>query len=102
MRLRRVSDRSRPAPSSRVAADVVASPVTLAGAGAATIRAHQLIGGGRELVRRETYAGGERLDEIAHRYLGDPRQWRLLATFNDIDNPLRLLQGRTLRIPLLT
>jgi hypothetical protein len=41
----------------------------------------------------------ERLDEIAHRLYGDCRFWRLIAGFNNIDNPLQLAAGRLLRIP---
>ena len=42
---------------------------------------------------------GERLDEIAHRFYGAARNWRTLAIFNDIANPLRLMPGFVLRIP---
>jgi hypothetical protein len=43
--------------------------------------------------------GGERLDELAARYYGDPSLWRLLAAFNDVADPLRLEAGQVLRIP---
>ena len=42
---------------------------------------------------------GERLDQIAFRVYGNPAFWRLLAVFNDIDNPLHLSPGRPLRMP---
>ncbi|MBW7882848.1 MAG: hypothetical protein H3C34_09450 [Caldilineaceae bacterium] len=42
---------------------------------------------------------GERLDQIAYRYYGDPRYWRLLALFNNLDDPLHIPPGRLLRIP---
>jgi nucleoid-associated protein YgaU len=42
---------------------------------------------------------GERLDQLAFRYYGDAAGWRLLAVFNDIDDPLRLSPGRLLRVP---
>jgi hypothetical protein len=43
--------------------------------------------------------GGERLDLLAYRYYRDPALWRLLAVFNDIDDPLALASGRLLRAP---
>jgi hypothetical protein len=45
---------------------------------------------------------GERLDQIAFRYYGEPALWRLLATFNDISDPFCLSPGRPLRIPPLS
>jgi nucleoid-associated protein YgaU len=45
---------------------------------------------------------GERLDQIAYRYYGDPRYWRLLALANAIDDPLHISPGRLLRIPAVT
>jgi len=44
-------------------------------------------------------ASTERLDELAARYYGDPTLWRLLAAFNDVDDPLRLAPGEVLRVP---
>jgi hypothetical protein len=44
-------------------------------------------------------AFGERLDELAARYYGDPSLWRLLAAFNDVDDPLRMAPGQLLRVP---
>jgi nucleoid-associated protein YgaU len=52
-------------------------------------------------VRVHEIAGGERLDEIAFRYYGDPSLWRLLAGANNLDDPLRLEPFRTIWIPLL-
>jgi len=43
--------------------------------------------------------GGERWDLIAERYLGDSRLWKLLADFNDIDDPSSVRPGQLLRIP---
>jgi hypothetical protein len=43
--------------------------------------------------------GGERWDLIAQRYLGDCRLWKLLADFNQIDDPAALRPGQLLRIP---
>ncbi len=44
-------------------------------------------------------ASGERLDDLAARYYGDPRLWRLLAAVNNVDDPLRIPPGLVLRIP---
>jgi hypothetical protein len=49
--------------------------------------------------RQAQLAVGERLDHLAYHYYRDPAGWRLLAYFNDIDHPLRLATGRTLRVP---
>ncbi len=42
---------------------------------------------------------GERLDQLAYRVYGDPRYWRVLATFNHIADPLHLQPNIPLRIP---
>lgn len=42
---------------------------------------------------------GERLDEIAARYYGDPSWWRVLATLNDLDDPGELEAGSELVVP---
>ena len=42
---------------------------------------------------------GDRLDLIAHRYLGDARLWWIIADYNDIFFPLDLAPGAVLRIP---
>jgi hypothetical protein len=56
------------------------------------IDAHEVVGG--------VSAGqGERLDELARRFYGDPGYWRLLATFNDIDNPHQIGAGTLLQVP---
>ena len=41
----------------------------------------------------------ERLDQVAHRYYGDPAYWRLLAIVNGIDDPLHIPDGTELRVP---
>ncbi|MEY6433756.1 hypothetical protein ABC977_15230 [Thioalkalicoccus limnaeus] len=46
-----------------------------------------------------TTAGGERLDQLAYRYYGDPSLWRLLAWANGLLDPLRLAGGEVLSIP---
>jgi hypothetical protein len=42
---------------------------------------------------------GERLDQLAYLYFGDPALWRLLATINDVADPLHIASGTLLRIP---
>lgn len=51
--------------------------------------AHQFTGG----------AEGERLDQLAARYYGNPSLWRLLATANGIDDPNDISAGAVLRVP---
>jgi hypothetical protein len=58
------------------------------------ISVHEIIGGGEG-----ERASGDRLDEIAAAQYGDPAYWRLLAAFNDLDDPLHLTPGTALRIP---
>jgi Contractile injection system tube protein len=43
-------------------------------------------------------AMGERLDQIAFRYYGDPEKWRVLAWLNDIADPLCLAAGQIVQI----
>jgi nucleoid-associated protein YgaU len=42
---------------------------------------------------------GERLEDIAFLYYGDPSAWRVIAAFNGIDDPARVPAGTLLRIP---
>ncbi len=62
---------------------------------------HEVLGEGRE--EGEAPEGerppGERLDEIAARYLGDPAAWRLIASANGLEDPLRVPGGTVLQIP---
>ena len=41
----------------------------------------------------------ERLDQIAWRKYGSSSWWKLIAAFNNIDNPLSVAAGTTLRLP---
>ena len=41
----------------------------------------------------------ERLDEMAAALYGDPGWWRVIAQFNDIDDPWSIEPGRTLMLP---
>ena len=43
----------------------------------------------------------ERLDQLAYRYYGDASQWPVLAAFNNVDDPARLLAGTSLVVPPL-
>ena len=42
---------------------------------------------------------GETVDTIAFQEYGDPKKWRLIADFNNLDDPLRLRPGQKLAIP---
>jgi hypothetical protein len=55
---------------------------------------HELIGGEDE--------PGERLDEIAARYYGEPALWRTLALYNGIVDPLRIPPRAVIRVPPLS
>jgi nucleoid-associated protein YgaU len=44
---------------------------------------------------------GETLSRIANELYGDPRQWRAIATENDIDRPRFVDPGTALRVPSL-
>jgi hypothetical protein len=55
-------------------------------------------------VQTHVVSEGERLDEIASRYYPDqpaeaPALWRMLASFNNIQDPLHIPAGFSLRIP---
>jgi len=62
------------------------------------LRTHEIVGGGAE--GGET-PSSERLDEVAQRSYGDGALWRLVAGFNQIDDPLHLPAGLVLRLPPL-
>ena len=42
---------------------------------------------------------GETLASVAYAEYGDPTQWRPLAAYNGIDDPMRLRPGATLMLP---
>lgn len=46
-----------------------------------------------------TVVEGDRIDLIAHRYLGDARLWWVICDYNDFLLPLELPAGIVLRIP---
>jgi len=49
--------------------------------------------------RFHTIIDGDRIDLIAHRYLGDARLWWIICDYNDIFFPLELEVGTVMRIP---
>jgi nucleoid-associated protein YgaU len=49
--------------------------------------------------RLHTVVEGDRIDLLAHRYLGDARLWWIICDYNDIFFPLELQPGTDLRIP---
>jgi hypothetical protein len=55
---------------------------------------HQVVGGGSDAT-----GSGERLEDIAFLYYGDPSVWRLIAEANDIVDPSSVAPGTVLRIP---
>ena len=61
------------------------------------LQTHRTLGDGQS--SEGDGASSERLDELSSRYYGDPTLWRLIAEFNDIDDPLEHLAGRILHIP---
>jgi hypothetical protein len=62
-----------------------------------SVRVHQVVGGGAEQPGTV-----ERLDAIAAQHYGDPSLWRLIAKFNDLDDPASLRPGQPLQIPPLS
>ena len=60
----------------------------LVGAGDPNWGAHEKLGNGVQ---------GEHLWQLASRYYGDPRLWRLIALANDIADPLRIQAGKLLK-----
>ncbi len=49
--------------------------------------------------RFHTVVTGDRLDVLAHRYLGDAGLWRVICDCNNLKFPLVLDSGVVLRIP---
>jgi hypothetical protein len=109
MRFLRVSEPATPAPPSRPADEgPVAFPEEPAVGGGAPagldipeelMQVHETLGGGQGGGDRQS---GERLDELAARYYGDPALWRIIAAFNNIDDPANIAPGQVLRIPPLS
>lgn len=98
MRLLRVAEPALPVPPDlpeepgalvEVAEDLTSDPA----AEPAELPMHEVIGDGA--------GGGDRLDQLAYRFYGNPGFWRVLAAFNGLDQGLELLPGTVLRIPTL-
>ena len=49
--------------------------------------------------RFHTVRKGERADQLAYRYLGDPELWWIVCDYNGIRLPLELAPGCVIRIP---
>jgi hypothetical protein len=62
-----------------------------------SFEAHEVLGAGG--APGQPPVAGQRLDEIAHQYYGDPALWRLVASLNGIDDPMRVPAGTVLRLP---
>jgi hypothetical protein len=62
-----------------------------------SFEAHELVGAGA--TPGEPSVAGQRLDEVAHQYYGDPSLWRLIASLNGIDDPMHVSPGTVLRLP---
>jgi hypothetical protein len=93
LELLRVND---PAP----AAPGAAPGETLPGATEAPVDVYQMEGAGvAPGEEQEATAPGQRLDQLAQRYYGDPSLWRLIAEANDVDDPLEVPAGQVLQIP---
>jgi len=71
-----------------------AGPSTLPGGGPETETVHQVLGGGSDAP-----GSGQRLEDLAFLYYGDPSLWRLIAEANNIDDPSSVLPGTILQIP---
>lgn len=63
---------------------------------------HEVVGGPEGRDATGAVVPGERLDEIANRYYGEPSLWRVLAAYNGIADPTRIPPPRTLRVPPLS
>jgi len=88
MRFVRVND------SAAAEASAPAASSILSGAGPDEETVHQVMGGGSDAP-----GSGERLEDIAFLYYGDPSAWRLIAEANDIVDPASVPPGTVLRIP---
>ncbi len=55
--------------------------------------------GSADVRRMHRTVAGDTLASVAYAEYGDPTQWRALAAYNGIDDPLRLRTGTTLLLP---
>ena len=61
---------------------------------------HQLLSADR--TKQWVFKKGDTLQKIAAQEYGDPNKWRPIAEANNIDNPLTIPVGRTLKVPALS
>ncbi|GAB4178085.1 MAG: peptidoglycan-binding protein [Calditrichia bacterium] len=54
-----------------------------------------------ESVKLHVISAGETLAEIALDHYGDSSKWRILATYNSIQDPVNLPEGVTIKIPVI-
>lgn len=54
---------------------------------------------GGEVEKVHVVGPGETIDAIAFQQYGDSRKWRVIAEYNNLDNPLKLAPGQKLGIP---
>lgn len=62
-----------------------------------SFEAHEVLGAGGS--PGQPPVAGQRLDEIAQQYYGDPALWRLIASLNGIADPMHVPSGTVLRLP---
>jgi hypothetical protein len=62
-----------------------------------SFEAHEVIGAGGS--PGQPPVAGQRLDEVAHQFYGDPSLWRLVASLNGIADPMHVPAGTVLRLP---
>jgi Contractile injection system tube protein/LysM domain len=61
---------------------------------------HQLLSANR--TKQWVFKKGDTLQKIAAQEYGNPNKWRPIAQANNIDNPLTIPVGRTLKVPALS
>jgi hypothetical protein len=102
LRIRRVSE-----PSAGAAQGVAPRPAgpaeALTGESPGSVLVHEIAGGVTPAADDVAPPmSEERIDQLADRYYGDASLWRLIAAFNDLDDPLRIASDELLEIPAPT
>jgi hypothetical protein len=64
-----------------------------------SVLVYQTKGGGETGAGGGTSGAGERIDEIAAKTYGDSALWRLVASFNNLDDPSSIPPGTVLQLP---
>ncbi|MDY7227263.1 hypothetical protein [Hyalangium rubrum] len=96
MRLLRVDEASSEAKPPPLPAGLTAEQVTER-LPPESFEAHEVLGAGGS--PGQPPVAGQRLDELAHQYYGDPALWRLVASLNGIADPMQVPAGTVLRLP---